>query len=119
MKTIILSLLLCFNVYGGQLQAIKKGAPAPYDGYVIDSDQEKTFRGINEKSKLYESKILILKDLQVNRESMVAFHKKRAESYAESLSKEQSRATLGTIAGFTVGVLITGLVAVGLKKAMR
>jgi hypothetical protein len=101
MKTILIYLtvvLLCFNVHAGQLQVIVKGAPAPYDGYVIDKDQEKIFRGINEKSKLYEAKIVILKDLQVNRESMVAFHRNRADSYAESLRKEQTRATLGTIA---------------------
>lgn len=117
---LLLILLMSINLcYGQKITVIKKGELASYDGYLIDSEQEKVFRTINEKKKLLESKNLVLSDLRLNSKQLEDFQRKRAETAERELQKEQFKSSFRSTLAFIGGVLVTGLISYGTMKTLR
>lgn len=82
MKWIILLSLVVNTAYADVI-AVKKGDPAPDNGYFITVDQEKTFRQINEDNKQLKKVNLELKDLGVAQGEQIALLKQRLTVYQE------------------------------------
>jgi len=118
MKTIIIIMitLLQLNIaYANQLTPIKKGQTAAYDGFLADKDQMKHFRLINEQKKLSEAHNLLLSDLRVTQDSLIAFHKKRAQEANNALIWQETKGYLTNILFFTLGIITATTIAKNVK----
>lgn len=111
MKTvkILMILLFTFSIQAQTLVPIKKGEPAPFDGFVIDKPMEAKFRLINEKFKLSEAKVLKLKDLQIVQKQQVKQYEVYTNRLESGLAREQWVGTFKGIGGFFLGVIITSM----------
>lgn len=118
MKSIIVSLLLLNAVYAEEITPIKKDAPAPYDGYVIDSSMEKKFRQINEENKKNKQLNLKMEQLGQLEEAKINLYKDQLSTLEKENSQLRTSNNLSTIVYFGLGVLATGLAAYGTMKAL-
>ena len=116
MKTILVILLSINFCFAGEISIIKKGESAKYSGFLVDKSQMKTFRKINEEKKLSEAKNLVLSDLKLTHEGMIAFHKKRVESAQNELQTQQFKNYLSNIVFFSLGVIATIFIVKNVPK---
>lgn len=105
--------------FANEIKAIKKGDPAPFDGYVITVDFEKNLRTINEKNKLLETKVLTLEQLSLVNDDRAKHYKKEAQN---AISEAQSAQLVGNLKGgfgFILGVLATSIAAYAAIKVVK
>ena len=107
MKLLIILILSINLAYAGNIQPIKKGNPAPFNGFIVDKPQMEHFRKINEQKKLSEAQNLVLEDLKVTQGRVVSFHKKRAERLQNELLRSNIKSYFTNVIFFGLGVLAT------------
>lgn len=81
MKTFIIAILLINTTFADEVTYIKKGDPAPENGYFITVPQEKKFREQNEENKKLVSINIQLKDLQLQQERRIDVLNERINGY--------------------------------------
>jgi hypothetical protein len=115
MKLILITLLLINSAFSDEVTYIKKGDPAPENGYFITVSQEKKFREQNEENKKLVSINLQLKDLQLQQERRVDVLNERINGYQadnkylmERVSSARADGFWNRTIYFVGGVLLTG-----------
>lgn len=96
MKVLLVILFSINLVFAGEVTHIKKGDPAPGDGYFITYGQEKKFRQINEENESNKKIVIALKDLQVTQDRQIVILQDRLQiqqehNYFLSARIDQSR----------------------------
>lgn len=81
MKLFIIAILLINTTFANEVTYIKKGDPAPENGYFITAPQEKKFREQNEENKKLTSINIQLKDLQVQQDARIDTLNERINGY--------------------------------------
>jgi hypothetical protein len=101
MKKLFLILLLTFNSFADSgIVPIKKGEPAPGDGFYITYEQEKKFRLIEEEKLRLEAINITLKDLQITHEEQIKLLNMRINSYEDHTSYLEKRLSEARLDGF-------------------
>lgn len=113
---LIICFLLIFNCIAQQIDYIEKGNKAPYTGYILDVAMEKEIR--KEKQTL-EAKNVVLSDLNVIKDKRIDFHQQEAENAYKELKKQRIKTTMYTIGGFVVGVSLSAIAVMAMKKAIK
>lgn len=115
MKLLIIAMLLINTTFANEVTYIKKGDPAPENGYFITILQEKKFREQNEENKKLVSINLQLKDLQLQQENRIDILNERINGYQADNKYLMDRVSSARADGFwnkTIyfvgGVLLTG-----------
>lgn len=119
MKTILIlvtSINLCFAI---DVDPIKKGEPAPKDGFFIDSNNLQEMRQINEEKKLLEKENIKLEQLRVTSENIEKNYQERLDLASKQITKEQVKGDLKGIGGFLLGVLATSAAAFAAAKVLE
>lgn len=98
---------------------IKKGEPAPKDGFFIDKPNIKKMRKINEEKKLLEKENLKLSQLNELNGKIENNYQKRLEDASRQITKEQVKGDLKGIGGFLLGVLATSAAAFAAAKVLE
>ena len=111
MKLLLIFLISISQCYAIDVTPIKKGAPAPKDGFFVDSENMKEFRKINEDKKVLERKVIKLEDLAVINEQRVETYKKLSQESEDQLRWEKTKGNAKGIGGFLIGVLATSVAA--------
>jgi hypothetical protein len=109
MKLVSLLTLLTFsfNVTAIDIVPLKKGDPAPSDGYFVSPVDMKQFRQINEEKKLLEEKEYTYKQLALTNEQQIDIYKRSSDFYQGEYSKEHYIGNLKGIGGFVLGSVLT------------
>lgn len=110
MKSILL-LILVPSITLADMQVLKKGDSASFDGVLIDAEQMKQFRQINEEKKLLEKENLKLKDLGIINDQRIDLYKEHVKQVTEDLSSSERRAFWQSVGTFALGVVVTGFAA--------
>ena len=111
MKLLLIILLSISNCFAIDVTPIKKGEPAPANGFFIDQPNIKKMRKINEDKKVLERKVTKLEDLAVINEQRVETYKKLSRESEDQLRWEKTKGNFKGVGGFLVGVLATSLAA--------
>lgn len=111
MKIILLLSLIFNSVYAIDITPIEKDEKAPFSGFIIDKDNMKKFRQINEDKKNLEKETILLKDLAAIQEQRVDNLKEQNSLTEKELNREKFQSNLKGIGGFLIGVLATSLAA--------
>jgi len=111
MKLLLIILLSISNCFAIDVTPIKKGEPAPANGFFIDQPNIKKMRKINEDKKVLERKVTKLEDLAVINEQRVETYKKLSQESEDQLIWEKTKGNFKGVGGFLVGVLATSLAA--------
>lgn len=98
---------------------LKQNEPAPFTGYLITPDKAESVRVM--KIELDSEKKInsLLLDEQKIYEQRLNLSKDHVESLSKQLADRGNNPTLLVIGGFTVGAVITGLVAYGVARSIR
>ncbi len=104
---LILILLLTFQAFAIDVNPIRKGEAAPFDGYIVDDTGLKQFRAINEEKKLLKKKVVTLEELGTIKDSRVKLYKDEADHYHNQYKKAQSKSTWKIVGGIVLGILAT------------
>ena len=116
----LLILVLSYNSYA--VTPLKKGEPAPNDGYHFSKKEEEKLRATIENSN---GKIIKLEQLGVIKDDIINEQKKQVEQYSRTndrLHKQlEKRPTgfWGKVGYFMLGAVITGLVSYGAARSIR
>jgi len=112
-------LLSSINISFAEMTALNKGDTAPYQGVLIDSEQMKEFRKINEDKKSLELENLKLKDLSLINDQRIELYKTEVKQVREDLSRSEKKAFWQSAGTFVLGVLVTGFAAKVAIEATR
>ena len=118
MKSILL-LILVPSITLADMQVLKKGDSASFDGVLVDAEQMKEFRQINEEKKNLELQNIKLKDLGVIQEQRIDLYKQEVQRVTEDLSRSEKKAFWQSAGTFVLGVLVTGFAAKVAIEATR
>ena len=102
-----------------QVQYIKKGQVAPYDGYLFTPKKEMEVRKVVEENKLLKRKELVLSDLQTVYEDKSKYFKKIASEAQNEAVRARVRGDVKGVLGFVVCVVITGAISYAALKAVK
>lgn len=119
MKIILIIILTITQAFAIDVDPIKKGQPAPYDGFIIDKDNIKEMRKINEEKKLLEKENIKLKDLSIINEERIENYKSFADDADKELRWEKTKGNMKGIGGFILGVVATSLAAYAAIKISK
>lgn len=112
-------LLLSVNTFANDVVAIKKGDPAPFDGFVITHQQEQKFRLLNENNR----RLMELSDLQNEKINILDQRIKIRDAHVEDMSKElterRSDGTFSKIFYFVLGAAVTTGVAYSVSRVIK
>ena len=111
--------LSCSLCFGQEIKIIKKGAPAPFDGFVVDAKQMKVFRQIDKDRKVLKEKEITLKDLGVVQEKRIKYFQDQADFYQTEMQAQQVKGWFKNTVYFLGGVAITGLISYGAWRVYR
>jgi len=114
--TILISINLCFAI---DVTPIKKGTPAPEDGFFIDNDNIKKMRKINEEKALLEKETIKLEQLRITNESVNKIYKTQLEDASKEVTKQQVKGDLKGVFGFLLGVVATSVAAFAAVKVLE
>lgn len=115
----LLIFLLSSNCYAQQIEDIKKGQAAPYDGYVIDDAFEKKARGYREEGKILKEETVTLRELGELKQVRYDMVRKENEELASENSQLKSRNTIVNVLFFVLGAGLTGLISYGAMKTVK
>lgn len=112
MKQFILACMMISSVSWAdntpRIEVLLQGQPAPYDGLLINSAQEREFR-------------LNYKQLQLHKE-LSELQGQQLDNYTkqiQQLSKMNDNSMWRSVLMFSLGALVTGGLAVGISKSIR
>lgn len=111
MKLLLIILLSISSCFAIDITPLKKGEPAPAQGFFVDSANMKELRKINEQKKLLERENVTLKDLGEINEQRIGTYKKLAQESEKQLIREKTKGTFKGIGGFILGVAATSVAA--------
>jgi len=119
-KAFILTFLFfqTHNTYA-EMTALNKGQVAPYEGILVDAEQMKEFRKINEDKKSLELENLKLKDLSIINDQRIDLYKTEVKRVTEDLSRSEKKAFWQSAGTFVLGVIVTGFAAKVAIEATR
>jgi hypothetical protein len=118
MKYLII-LLVSFNCFAIDVTPIKKGEPAPKEGFFIDAENMKKLRKINEEKKLLEKENITLKDLAYVNEQRINTYKKLSLESEKMFVREKTKGSFKGVGGFLIGVAATSLAAYAAIRISR
>jgi hypothetical protein len=101
----LLLLLLSVNIYAQDVVAIKQGEVAKFSGNLIKTERLVQYFKDSKKLPLMEMKV----DL----------YKTRLKQTERELSKANFKSYIGTVGGFVLGVVITGIAAKAALESTR
>lgn len=110
MKYALIALLIV-RLAHAEMITLNKGDTAPYSGILVDAEQMKEFRQINEDKKNLELQNIKLKDLGVIQEQRIDLYKLEVQRVREDLSRSEKKAFWQSAGTFVLGVLVTGFAA--------
>ena len=119
MKLLLIFLLSISQCLAINITPVKKGEPAPKDGFFVDKENMKKFREINEKKKNLEQQVATLEDLRVIDESRIKVHKNIINKADREIQKERTKGNLKGIGGFLLGVFATSVAAYAAIKVVK
>lgn len=115
----LLGFLLIFSLQANEVKYIEKDTPAPYTGYIFDleAEQKNQFKLLQrnqfeEQIKLYEENIALYKE-DAKEWKMVATEN------TERLVKIERNTFWQNALFFTLGVVATSALAIGLSKGLN
>lgn len=91
----------------GEMDIIKEGEPAKYDGFTIDDERAQYFRQINEERKLAEEKSAKQEQLAKINETETQYYKDNYLETKKELEKQESKKTFIMVGAFVGGILTT------------
>lgn len=115
-------LILCLSinlVFAIDVTPIKKGDPAPDNGFFVDNPNMQELRNINEKKKILEQKVVKLEELNVITEQRLGLYKEHTNTIERQVHKESLKGNLKGIGGFILGAVLTGLVGYATIQATK
>ena len=116
---ILLTLSFLAPAYADDVQYIRKGALAPFDGYIFDMEAEsRTQRELMERDNL-EKQIKLYEENEKIYDAQVKQWKGVAIENTERLIKMERNTFWQNTLYFGLGVILTGALAVGLSKGMK
>lgn len=119
-KLITLTLLLATSIgFAKEVQFIRKGALAPYDGYIFDADAERDNRSELMQKDNMAAQIHLFKENEKLYEGQVNLWKGVATENTERLVRIQDNSFWRNTLFFGLGVLATGALAIGLSKGLN
>lgn len=118
MKYILIALLIV-RLAHAEMITLDKGQIAPFGGVLVDAEQMKEFRQINEDKKNLELQNIKLKDLGVIQEQRIDLYKLEVQRVREDLSRSEKKAFWQSAGTFVLGVLVTGFAAKVAIEATR
>ena len=111
MKFIIL-FLISLSCLAQDAISIKQGEIAPFSGNLIKTERLEEFYKSHKKLPLLEAQI----ELERQR---LELYKDRVRSTEKELTRAKTKAYLGTIGGFALGVIITSIAARAALESVR
>jgi hypothetical protein len=119
MKIILTLLLTISQAFAIDVQPIKKGSPAPNDGFFVDSENMKKLRNINEEKKLLEKENIDLRELSIVHETRIENYRQLNKDVEKELRWEKTKSNFSGVGGFIIGVLATSLAAYAAMQATK
>lgn len=114
------------SVACAEVKYLRQGEPAPYTGYLFDSEEERRVRNLDQEVVVQNQKIEVLTKINKNTLELYDLANKRAEVWqkqSDDLSKQlvaQKKDDFFTSAFyFTLGAVLTGLTAYGVSRSIR
>lgn len=111
MKILLIILLTINSATAIDITPIKKGEPAPANGFFVDKKNIKKFREINENKKLLEQENGKLKSLNQLAINETKIYKENYQEANRQVRVEKFKSDLKGIGGFLLGVLATSAAA--------
>jgi hypothetical protein len=116
---LLMVFLISFNALAIDIVPVKKGEPAPSDGFFVSPEEMKKFRQINEEKKLLDQKVISFQDLAITNEQRIDIYKKHSDYYQQEVVKAQNKTMWAGIGGFVLGVVATSLSAYGTVRLLK
>lgn len=116
---LFLLIILTLTAYAQEIQPIKKGDPAQFDGYTIDEKMEKKMRTFREENKKLQEVNIELKSLGELQDIRHEIYKKNAEDLTSQNNKLQSEKSLNGFLYFMLGAIVTGGISYGVIKTLK
>lgn len=91
-----------------------KGEPSPFNGFAVTHDMERDMRS---KLLTEKRKVLILSDLKAVQDRRIDLYKDESERAYKELRKQRVKTFLYTIGGFTLGIGLSSIAIMAIKKA--
>jgi len=114
--TIALFFMLTTSAFAGGPVKLKKGEPAPYDGYLFTVDQEQQVRLDIIKLKYMEQQVLLKDNLILNYKDQIQFHILAEERYKTAWEDSEDN-LLKVIKAHNRDKLLYTIVGIGLTVA--
>lgn len=119
MKILLIFCLTISSAFAIDVNPIKKGEPAPRDGFFVDPENMKDLRQINEDKKRLEQQNLKLKDLSAVQNERIGLYKEEVKEQNKAIRKERTKGDIKGIGGFLLGVLATSVAAYAAIKVSK
>lgn len=108
----MIAFLISLSCLAQDAIAIKQGEIAPFSGNLIKTERLEEFYKSHKKLPLLEAQI----ELEKQR---LELYKDRVRSTEKELTRAKTKAYLGTIGGFALGVIITSIAARAALEGVR
>lgn len=116
---LVLTLSFSMSLFADEVKYIRKGALAPFDGYVFDMEAEsRTQRELMERDN-FEKQVKLYQENEKIYEEQVKQWKGVAIDNTERLVKLERNTFWQNTLYFGLGVILTGALAIGLSKGVN
>lgn len=119
MKVLLIFLISISQCFALDVTPIKKGDPAPQNGFFIDAENMQEMRKINEEKKLLNKENVTLKDLAIINESRISTYQEYVKKSSDDANWEKTKGTAKGIAGFLIGIGSAALAGYVMMKASK
>jgi len=101
------------------IKYVKKGEVVSNEGFLVDKEQMKEFRLINESLKLEKDKSGKLTDLNEIQTHRTELYKKQAEEFQKAYEWSETKSFWKSSGYFLLGSFITGIISYGVVKTIK
>lgn len=120
MKYLLLLALLTNSAFGYNLTFIKKDAPAPFQGYLIDEQMEKSFRYMDQEFTYQTQLVKSLDEINKSYSDQVTIMQSRITNQTKQIQElQEGNGFFSKYGMFLLGCLTTTAIAYTINKATK